>query len=108
MSAAQHLQALRKEQPLYLEDSFNTISAYKENAAMMHYSASEDSNAPLKAEGMLLVDSGGHYLDGTTDITRTYVLGPITPEEKFWFTKALRGHIRLEGRNSYMGAAASI
>ena len=45
---------------------------------------------------MLLVDSGGHYLDGTTDITRTYVLGPITPEEKFWFTKALRGHIRLE------------
>nr|WP_304937731.1 aminopeptidase family protein P [Dubosiella newyorkensis] len=96
MSAAQYLQALRKEQPLYLEDSFNTISAYKENAAMMHYSASEDSNAPLKAEGMLLVDSGGHYLDGTTDITRTYVLGPITPEEKFWFTKALRGHIRLE------------
>ncbi len=96
MSAAQHLQALRKEQPLYLEDSFNTISAYKENAAMMHYSAREDSNAPLKAEGMLLVDSGGHYLDGTTDITRTYVLGPITPEEKFWFTKALRGHIRLE------------
>lgn len=93
--AQDYLQQLRKEQPLYLEDSFNTISAYKDHAAMMHYSSSKETDIPLKAEGMLLVDSGGHYLDGTTDITRTFVLGDLTDEERYWFTKALQSHIDL-------------
>jgi Xaa-Pro aminopeptidase len=96
MSAQEKLQEYRKEQPLYLEDSFDTICAYKEHAAMMHYSSKPETNVTLKPEGMLLVDSGGQYLDGTTDITRTFVLGPISEEEKYWFTKALQGHVQLQ------------
>lgn len=103
MSAQEKLQELRKEQADYLEDSFNTICAYKEHAAMMHYSSNEETNVELKPEGMLLVDSGGQYLDGTTDITRTFVLGSITEEEKKWFTLALKGHIRLEKSNFLYG-----
>lgn len=103
MSAQEKLQELRKEQAGYLEDSFNTICAYKEHAAMMHYSSNEETNVELKPEGMLLVDSGGQYLDGTTDITRTFVLGSITEEEKKWFTLALKGHIRLEKANFLYG-----
>ena len=103
MSAKEKLQELRKEQADYLEDSFNTICAYKEHAAMMHYSSTEETNVELKPEGMLLVDSGGQYLDGTTDITRTFVLGSITEEEKKWFTLALKGHIRLEKANFLYG-----
>lgn len=103
MSAQEKLQELRKEQADYLEDSFNTICAYKEHAAMMHYSSNEETNVELKPEGMLLVDSGGQYLDGTTDITRTFVLGSITEEEKRWFTLALKGHIRLEKANFLYG-----
>lgn len=96
LSVGEHLQNLRKEQEGYIEDSFNAICAYGPNAAMMHYSATPDSYSSLDNKGMLLVDSGGHYMDGTTDITRTYVLGPISEEEKTWFTKALRSHIRLQ------------
>jgi Xaa-Pro aminopeptidase len=96
MSAQEKLQEYRKEQPLYLEDSFDTICAYKDHAAMMHYSSKPETNVSLKPEGMLLVDSGGQYLDGTTDITRTFVLGPISEEEKYWFTKALQGHVQLQ------------
>lgn len=103
MSAQEKLQELRKEQADYLEDSFNTICAYKEHAAMMHYSSNEETNVELKPEGMLLVDSGGQYLDGTTDITRTFVLGSVTEEEKKWFTLALKGHIRLEKANFLYG-----
>lgn len=103
MSAQEKLQELRKEQADYLEDSFNTICAYKEHAAMMHYSSNEETNVELKPEGMLLVDSGGQYLDGTTDITRTFVLGSITEEEKKWFTLVLKGHIRLEKANFLYG-----
>ncbi|CDD51473.1 xaa-Pro aminopeptidase [Firmicutes bacterium CAG:308] len=103
MSAQEKLQELRKEQADYLEDSFNTICAYKEHAAMMHYSSNEETNVELKPEGMLLVDSGGQYLDGTTDITRTFVLGSITEKEKKWFTLALKGHIRLEKANFLYG-----
>lgn len=103
MNAQEKLQELRKEQADYLEDSFNTICAYKKHAAMMHYSSNEETNVELKPEGMLLVDSGGQYLDGTTDITRTFVLGSITEEEKKWFTLALKGHIRLEKANFLYG-----
>lgn len=78
--------SLRKEQEGYLEEAFGTIAGYGPNAAMMHYSASKDQCAQLKPEGMLLVDTGGQYYEGTTDITRTMVLGPITPEQKRDFT----------------------
>ena len=95
LSAEEKLLKFRQEQDLFLEPSFSTIAAYKENAAMMHYSASEGSNAILKPEGLFLVDSGGQYLDGTTDITRTIALGPITEEEKKDYTLTLKGHINL-------------
>lgn len=94
-SAQDQLHQYRKEQENYLEDSFNTICAYKEHAAMMHYSSTPETDVTLKPEGMLLVDSGGQYLEGTTDITRTFVLGEISEEEKHWFTLAMRSHIRL-------------
>ena len=96
MSASDHLNQLRREQPGYIEDSFATISAYKEHAAMMHYHSEPETDTQLLPEGLYLVDSGGHYFLGTTDITRTYVLGPVTDQEKKWFTLALQGHIRLE------------
>ena len=94
-SAADVLQSLRKEQPDYLEDSFTTIAAYGPNAAMPHYHPDREHPVVLKPEGLFLVDSGGHYLDGTTDITRTFVLGDLTEEERRLFTRVLQGHIRL-------------
>lgn len=107
LSAQEKLDSLRKEQDLFIDLSFGTISAYGANAAMAHYSASEDSNAILEPKGFYLVDSGGQYLDGTTDITRTIALGDITDEEKRDFTLTLKGHINLsdakflEGTNGY-------
>lgn len=95
LSAQEKLLNFRKEQEDFLEPSFGTISAYKENAAMMHYSASEVSNAVFKKEGLYLVDSGGQYYQGTTDITRTVALGSVTDEEKRDFTLTLKGHINL-------------
>ena len=95
ISAQDYLYKLRSEQPLYIEPSFNTICAYKEHAAMMHYSASKESNAELYKEGMLLVDSGGQYYEGTTDVTRTFVLGPLTKEEKHHFTISLISSLNL-------------
>ncbi|MEG0290820.1 MAG: aminopeptidase P family protein [Erysipelotrichaceae bacterium] len=95
MSAADQLLSLRKAQSDFIEPSFDTISAYKEHAAMMHYSADEESNVELKREGMLLVDSGGQYLQGTTDITRTFALGELDDELKFHFTTVLRSLINL-------------
>lgn len=96
ISASDYLEERRKEQEGFIELSFNTISAYKANAAMMHYSANETSNAVLKPEGMLLVDSGGQYFEGTTDITRTMLLGPITDEQKLHFTTVLRSMLNLQ------------
>lgn len=95
ISASDYLRDLRMEQENCIDLSFETISAYHEHAAMMHYSASEESNVNLQANGMLLVDSGAQFLEGTTDITRTFVLGPITDEMKLYFTAALRGMISL-------------
>ena len=86
MSAADKLLEFRKAADDFIEVSFDTISAYKENAALMHYEPGHDHEVELKPEGMLLVDSGGHYLRGTTDITRTIVLGPISEKEKKAFT----------------------
>ncbi|UKI51203.1 MAG: M24 family metallopeptidase [Clostridium sp.] len=95
MSVSNYLQSLREEQKGFVELSFNTICAYKENAAMMHYSASELSNAKLEPNGFLLVDSGGHYLEGTTDITRTFALGELTDTMKLHFTTVLQSVINL-------------
>lgn len=85
----------RAEDPRYLDLSFNTISAYGANASMMHYSASKDSAANIENHGFLLVDSGGQYLDGTTDITRTFAVGELTQEEKNHFTYVLKSHLQL-------------
>ena len=95
LSASDVLLGLREEQPGYLDVSFDTICAYGANAAMMHYSAKPEDYSDLKPEGFLLVDSGGHYLEGTTDITRTIVLGPLTDEMKEMYTRVLQGHLRL-------------
>lgn len=93
--AEAYLEELRRERRELIDLSFGTICAYKENAAMMHYSALNGNNATLKDEGMLLVDSGGHYLYGTTDITRTISLGHPTKEEKLYFTTVLKSVIDL-------------
>ena len=96
VSAADKLEDFRKEQEYFVEPSFDTIAGYKENAAMMHYKAEEGkSNFKLERERMLLVDSGGQYFDGTTDITRTIILGDISEEEKKDYTLTLKGHINL-------------
>ncbi len=95
MSASDKLESFRRQQENFIGTSFDTIAAYKDHAAMMHYRATEENQYTLKPEGMFLVDSGGQYLDGTTDITRTIVLGEITEEEKRDFTFTLKGHIAL-------------
>ncbi len=95
ISAAEYLDNLRAQIPEYLDLSFPTISAYKENAAMMHYEATEECHKELKPEGMLLVDSGGQYLGGTTDVTRTIVLGPISDEVKKHYSAVATGMLEL-------------
>lgn len=95
ISVSDYLQSLRKEQEGYLEDSFNTISAYGENAAMCHYSATPESNKIIEPKGLYLVDSGGQYYEGTTDITRTIAMGPLTDEEKEHFTLVAMSMLRL-------------
>lgn len=93
--AASYLDELRSQIDDFIELSFDTISAYNENAAMMHYHADSTNAALLKPEGMLLVDSGGQYLRGTTDITRTIALGPVTDEMRKYFTLTLKGMLNL-------------
>lgn len=94
-SASDYLEQKRREQENMLELSFDTIAAYGANAAMMHYSATEESQAVLEPRGLFLVDSGGHYLEGTTDITRTMALGPITEDERKMFTVVCRSNLNL-------------
>lgn len=95
LSASEYLEGCRREQEGFLEPSFHTISAYGANAAMMHYSATEESDAKLEPEGFLLVDSGGHYYEGSTDITRTMALGPLTEEMRKHFTAVCRSNLNL-------------
>lgn len=95
ISASDKLESFRSQGEDFIGISFDTIAGYKEHAAMMHYKATEESQYTLQSEGMFLVDSGGQYLDGTTDITRTMVLGDITDEERKDFTLVLKGHIAL-------------
>jgi len=95
ISAAEKLEQFRKEQNLYQGPSFGTISAYNEHGAIIHYESSPETDVELKQEGIYLIDSGGQYLDGTTDITRTIVLGEPSDEQKDRFTRVLKGHIDL-------------
>lgn len=95
LSAAEKLYQFRSEQEHFLGDSFDPIIAYGTHAATVHYSATEATDIPLEARGMVLADTGGHYLEGTTDITRTIVLGPVTAKEKKFFTAVLRGNLNL-------------
>ena len=95
ISATQKLEDFRREQDKFIEPSFSTIAAYKDHAAMMHYSATEESNYKLEPRDLFLVDSGGQYFDGTTDITRTIALGPIPKNVRRDFTNVVRGMIRL-------------
>lgn len=85
----------RSEQPLYFDNSFGTIAGYGPHGAIVHYSATEESSSELRPEGLLLVDSGAQYLDGTTDITRTVALGTPTDMERRDFTLVMKGHIAL-------------
>ena len=95
LSIDRKLHAFRATQDLYAGESFDTIAGYKEHGAIVHYSATEESNATLHPKGFLLLDSGAQYLDGTTDITRTIALGELTTEEKTDYTLVLKGHIAL-------------
>lgn len=105
MSAAARLEMFRREQEDYLEPSFYPILAYGPHGAIVHYSADETSDVPLEPEGFLLADTGGHYMEGTTDITRTIALGPLTEEQKEMYTTVLKAHIRLADAVFLQGAA---
>lgn len=96
MSIDAKLTGLRAEQPLFSGLSFDTIAAYQEHGAIVHYEATPDTDAALRPEGLLLIDSGAQYLDGTTDITRTIALGPVTDEQRRIYTLVLKAHIQLE------------
>ena len=95
ISAADYLAARRAEQEGFLDLSFSTICGYNAHGAIIHYGATPETDIPLAPEGLLLVDSGGHYMEGTTDITRTVALGPVTQEMKDAFTRVLRSHLQL-------------
>ena len=95
ISVDKKLHELRAAQPLYMGESFDTIAGYGAHAAIVHYEATPETDVPLEPRGFLLLDSGAQYLDGTTDITRTIALGPLTDEEKTDYTLILKGHIDL-------------
>lgn len=103
LSAAQKLLEFREEQSDFLSPSFTTIAAYQEHAAMMHYSATAESDAEIKPEGLFLVDSGGQYLQGTTDVTRTLVLRPLSDALKLQYTTVLKGMIQLSNAKFLYG-----
>ena len=96
LSVTDRLLALRSEQEHFISTSFDTICAYRENAAMMHYKATEDSSATIEAKDLLLIDSGAQYLEGTTDITRTFAMGEVDREQKEHFTAVLCGMLNLQ------------
>ncbi len=96
ISIDRKLTELRAEQPLFRGISFDTIAGYQAHGAIVHYEATPETDIPIKPEGFLLLDSGAQYLDGTTDVTRTIALGPITEEQKKIYTLVLKGHIQIE------------
>ena len=96
MSVDRKLTSLRASQPLFRGVSFDTIAGYQDHGAIVHYEATSETDAMLKPQGLLLIDSGAQYQDGTTDITRTIALGPVTEEQRKVYTLVLKGHIQLE------------
>lgn len=107
VSVAEYLNDLRAHQEGFLELSFSTISAYGANGAIIHYEAKKETCAELKPEGMLMVDSGGHYIDGTTDITRTFILGPVTGQMKAHYTLVLRAMLNLRATKFLYGCTGA-
>lgn len=107
LSAAEKLTALRAEQSQYIMDSFETICGYAEHGAVVHYAATPETDATLKREGLLLIDSGAQYLDGTTDITRTIALGDTTEQMKKDYTRVLKGTISLAKSKFPVGTRGS-
>ena len=95
VSVDRQLTALRAEQPLYRDLSFDTIAGYEQHGAIVHYEATAETDVPLQPQGLLLLDSGAQYQDGTTDITRTIALGPVSEEQRHIYTLVLKGHIAL-------------
>ncbi len=95
LSVEECLRNFRAAQEDFIEESFGAICGYGPHGAIVHYSATEESNAKIEPSGLLLIDSGGQYLEGTTDITRTFAMGPVTAEEKKDFTLVLKGNLRL-------------
>ena len=106
-SIDEKLYEFRAEQADFKGISFDTIAGYKEHAAIVHYEATPETAFPLKPEGLLLLDSGAQYLDGTTDITRTIALGPLTEEEKTDFTLVLKGHLQLQAAHFPAGTCGT-
>ena len=96
ISVSEKLESLRAEQPLFKGISFDTIAGYQAHGAIVHYEATPESDVPLKPEGLLLLDSGAQYVDGTTDITRTIALGPLSEEQRHIYTLVLKGHLQLQ------------
>lgn len=107
MSVDRKLTALRAEQPLFRDISFDTIAGYADHGAIVHYEATPETDRELKPHGLLLLDSGAQYQDGTTDITRTIALGPVSEEEKHVYTLVLKGHIQIELCKFPKGAAGT-
>jgi Xaa-Pro aminopeptidase len=107
IDVADKIACLRAQQPDNIGPSFSTIAAYRDHGAMMHYSATEDSNYVLENKGLMVLDSGGQYLNGTTDITRTIVFDDVTEEEKADFTLVLKSHISLASAKFLYGATGS-
>lgn len=105
ISVSEHLAALRSQQEGFLSLSFETICAYAQHGAIVHYSATSESDVSIKPEGFLLVDSGGHYLEGTTDITRTFAMGPLTQEMKTDFTRVCCANINLASARFLYGCS---
>ena len=105
LSAAAKLAAFRAEQPDFLDLSFDTIAGYGPHGAIVHYDPTPETDVPLHPEGLLLLDSGAHYRQGTTDVTRTIALGPVTEEEKRMFTLVLKGHLALGAARFPHGAS---
>ena len=107
ISVSQKLEQLRSQQPLYRGLSFDTIAGYEAHGAIVHYEATPDTDIPLESRGLLLVDSGAQYQDGTTDVTRTIALGPLTDEQRKVYTLVLKGHIDLQLLHFPDGAAGT-
>lgn len=103
ISVSDKMESFRKEQEGYLEPSFEPISGYGPHGAIVHYSAVPETDAALEAKGLLLMDTGAQYMEGTTDITRTFVLGDVTEDEKKFFTLVLRGNLNLAGARFMYG-----